>query len=353
MRPKAALAPWSIGGVSFVVTVCMTPVSLGRPIFQSAGYGTLLWMALSWGMGMLGAYLILTLNRASLAPWADGVRSFLHYLRVPFFLGAAAAMLHVWLDILGRTELPSTPRIAVALLTVLLAIYAIRLGIETVGRVIGLVAVISILPLFALIFGAFPNVELGRLMPFPFGTGIIPWTWPTMFFAPRGYDVLPVFGPLAKGDLRRPVYWGMALGGLYLVLSIVEPQLVFGLKAASELPSPFLSVVETITSIFLPFQRIAFLSIILWQMVVFSIVTAYSISGIASLGARVFPLTPWSVLLPWSLAVIALAVPVLPEDLFTAIKNLWSIYGLVLYFALPAILLALGQRRAQERAALA
>ncbi len=353
MNRSPALAPWAISGVSFVVTVCMTPISLGRPFFQHAGYGTLLWMTLAWWASMLGTYLALALIDAPLSRWAEGVRSFLRYLRVPFYLAGAAAMLHVWLDVIGRNQLPDTPRIVVALLTVALAAYAIRLGIENVGRVVGLIALVSILPLYLLVVGPLSNVDLGRLMPYPLGTGIIPWIWPTILFCPRGYDILPVFGPLAKGDLRRPVYWGMALGGLYLLLSIVEPQLVFGLTVASQLPSPFLSVVETITSIFLPFQRIAFLSIIIWQMIVFSIVTIYSISGIASLGIRVFPLTPWASVLLWSAAVTVLATMIVPEDIFTVIKNVWSSYGLLLYFVLPALLLVFGRRHAERQAAAA
>ena len=353
MNRLPALAPWSIGGVSFVVTVCMTPVSLGRPILQAAGYGTMLWMALSFLAAMLGTQLTLTLNDAELSPWADRVRNFMRYLRIPFFLAAAAAMLHVWLDIMGRTDLPVTPRYVVAVVTVALAAYAIRMGIASVGRVIGLVAVVTIVPLFILVVGAFPNVEIGWLLPYPLGTGTLPWLWPTILFAPRGYDVLPVFGPIAKGDLRRPVFLGMALGALYLFLSMVEPQLVFGLTAASRLTTPFLDVVETITSTFLPFQRIAFLSTILWQLVVFSIVAAYSTAGLASLGVRLFPLTPWPAVASWLAAVIVLALPVLPEDLFVDIKNLWSLYGILLYFVLTGLLLAFGRRRKERQAAAA
>ena len=352
-RWRPAIAPWSIGGICFIVSVCMTPVSLGRLFLEYAGYGTLLWMLLSYATSFLGTYITLTFISVPLAPWADAARSWLNYLRAPFFLTGAAAMLHTWVNILGRTELPSTPRIVVAALTAALALYAIRLGIENVGRTVGVLALLSIVPLFILIIGAWQSVELRRLMPYPFGTGIIPWIWPTMLFAPRGYDILPIFAPLAKGDVRRPVYWGMALAGLYLVVSMVEPQLVFGLTVASQLPSPFLSVVETITSLFLPFQRIAFLSIIIWQMVVFSIVTAYSTAGIASLGIRVFPLTPWAATVPWLVGVVAISVVILPEDIFSVIKNAWSLYGLFLYFLVPAVLLALGRRRAVRQAATA
>ena len=353
MSRSPALAPWSIGGLSFVVTVCMTPLSLGRPIFQAAGYGTTLWMTLAMLAALLGTQLTLMFNDAELAPWATGARNFMRYLRAPFFLAGAAAMLHVWLDVMGRTELPETPRYVVAALTVALAAYAIRVGIESVGRVIGLVAIVAIVPLFLLAFGAFPNVDFGWLLPYPLGTGSVPWLWPTILFAPRGYDVLPVFGPIANGDLRRPVFLGMALGALYLLLAMVEPQLVFGLTAASQLTSPFLNVVETITSTLLPFQRIAFLSIIVWQMVVFSIVAAYSTAGLASLKVPVFPLTPWPALAPWLAAVIVLALPLLPEDLFSDIKNLWSIYGILLYFVVPGLLLASGRRRKERQAAAA
>jgi hypothetical protein len=342
-----------VGGVSFVVTVCMTPVSLGRPFFQAAGYGTLLWMLLAWGTGLLGAYLNMSLVAGPLAGWATTVRAWLAYLRVPFYLMAAAAMLHAWLDIIGQTELPATPRIVVALMTAALAVYAIRLGIENTGRVIGLIAVVSILPLFLLVFALLPNIHFVRLMPFPFGTGSVPWLWPTMLFVPRGYDILPVFGPASRGDIRRPVYWGMALGGLYLVLSMVVPQLVVGLDTATMLPNPFLFSVSTITSTYLPFQRIVFLSFILWQMVVFSIVAAYSTSGLASLGVRVFPLTPWSGLLSWMAVAVGLAVVIVPEDVFGAIKNAWSIYGLILFVLVPAGLLVAGRRTARPREATA
>lgn len=352
MRPSPALAPWTIGGVSFVVTVCMTPVSLGRPFFQAAGYGTFLWMLLAMGTGLLGAFLNVSLVRAPLRDWADASRSWLAYLRVPFYLMAAAAMLHTWLDVMGQTELPATPRIVLALVTVALAAYAIRLGVETTGRSIGAVAVIAVVPLWLLVLAVLVQAAPGRMLPAPLGTGGVPWLWPTMLFAPRGYDVVPVFGPISSGELARPVYWGVGLGGLYLLLAMVEPQLVFGLPAASMLPNPFLAAVATITSTYLPLQRIAFLSFVVWQMIVFGIVSAYSLAGIASLGAPTFPLTPWRVLVPWMAVVVGMAVVIVPEDTFSVIKNAWSVYGLLIYFALPAILLLAGRER-QRRVATA
>ncbi len=53
--------------------------------------------------------------------------------------------------------------------------------------------------------------------------------------------------------------------------------------------------------------------------------------------------------MPWVLLVIALAVPILPEDIFTVIKNAWSMYGILLYFVLPSILLAFGRAQAARR----
>ena len=46
---------------------------------------------------------------------------------------------------------------------------------------------------------------------------------------------------------------------------------------------------------------------------------------------------------------IGLAVLILPEDIFTVIKNAWSIYGILLYFVLPSILLAFGRARTARR----
>lgn len=336
-RPR--LSAWSVGSVAFVVTICTTPVSLGHVVLKEAGYGTLPWMTLAALLGLLGVYLNTELIERGLSPWAERVRYYLRFPRALFYLIGASAMLNVWLNLLAKTELPSTPRIVASLLTLLPALYALRLGVELTTRVIGMIGLVVLPAFLLLILGDLPSMEPAYLLPAPFGEGTLPWIWPMMLFAPRGYDVLPALGPHVSSPVRTAAFVGVGAGGLLVLISMVMPQLVFGLSVARQLPTPFLSTIGAITSPYFPFQRIAFISIIIWQMITFSIVTAYSISGIASLGLRVHPLTHWTALGVWLFLVLLLSLYVMPEDLIVVLKNAWSILGLILFFGIPMLLL--------------
>lgn len=351
MKGKAVLAPWTAGAATFAVTVCMTVIQMRSMILKSAGEGTLLWMAFAILSATLGVYLNLSLVETPLAPWAAGIRDSLRFPRALFYLTGAGLMLNTWVELLAGTELPSTPRIVSSLLTIFVAAYAVRLGIVTTVRVSGLIGVLTVLPLYAIAVAAFPGVDLSRLLPHPLGTGAIPLIWPTIIFAPRGYDVLPVIAPLVEGSMRRSAYLGVGLGAVFVLLAVVMPQLVLGLKTATALPDPFVSLIGTISSVYLPFQRIAFLMFVIFEMTIFAVVTMYSISGIASLGIRVYPLTPWYATVPWLLGVLLLSLPAMPTDVSVDVKNTWSIFGVILYFALPALILVLGRVRVSQREA--
>lgn len=143
--------------------------------------------------------------------------------------------------------------------------------------------------------------------------------------------------------MYRPAYLGIGLGALFVPLAVVLPQLVFGLKPAAPLPDPFLSMIETVPSSYPPFQRLAFLMFIIFELTIFGVVSMYSISGIASFGVRVFPLTSWYAVAGWLGAVLLLSLPAMPEDVAVDVKNIWSIFGLVLFFVLPGLLLTIGR----------
>lgn len=347
MTRAATVGPKTLGAVVFLVSVCMTPISLVEPIVKATGEGTLLWMLLAGGFSLLGGCLNLLLIEAPLVAWADRLRDWMRYPRVLFYATGSATMLNIWLNILSGSELPSTPRLVLALLTLAVTAYALRMGVETVTRLVGLIGVIVAPIVFGLALLALTNAQLGPLLPHPLGTGQIPWIWPTILFAPRGYDILPAFGPLARPLQWRPVYVGLALASAVLLLSIVTPILVFGYAATLRFAFPYLSAVSTYTSQFLPFQRIGFLSFIAWQMIAFAITTAYAMAALVSLHAQVHPLTPWTAVTAIVLVVLALSLYLMPADISILEKNIWSTYGILLFCLSPGILLAAGRRRRQ------
>jgi hypothetical protein len=342
---RAELHPWSVGATVFIVTVCMTPLTLAHPIVSAVGQGVLLWMLVSGLMSLLGIYINASLVDRTLTGWAARVQTLLRYPQAAFYFFGAAAFLSAWLSILSATELPATPRIVLSLLTVGVSTYALRLGIETTVRLNGLLALILFFALYALLFGLLPAAHFARLLPHPLGTGVIPWIWPVILFIPRGYIVLPTLAPLVRGPYRTAAYVGDATGSVFLALSLTLPALVLGFPPATQFGYPFLRAVSVITSRYFPFERMAFLSFIAWQMIIFTIVTMYSVSCMASLRARLHPVASWTLLLPLMLAVLVASLYQMPSDVLLVLMTAWSSLGIFLFFVMPALLLILGPRR--------
>lgn len=337
--------PWTIGAAVFIISVCMSPLALVQPIIATTGHGALLWYMLSVLTGLLGVYANIAAVETPLAPWAQTAWSYLRYGRSLFFVLGATAMLTVWLNILSATELPDTPRYVSSLLTIVVVAYALRLGIQTSARLAGLLGFLVAPGLVLILVGVFPEIHPGYLMPDFLGSGQVPWLWPMIVFMPRGYDILPVVGPHTDGQYRTAALVGVGAAAVYLLVSMITPALVFGFGGAARMSSPFLQMIGIVSNPFLPFQRLAFVSFIIWQMICFSIVLMYSICGLQSLGVRVHPLTPMPAVLIWMAAVFVMSLFFLPTDIFTALKVAWSAYGLLIYIAAPLTLLAFGRRR--------
>jgi|GEM_PF-6289001 len=344
---RPALRPWSVGAVAFLVTVCMSPLVLIEPITRAVGTSVSLWYVASIASALVGVELNARLVQRDLAPWAEWVRTRMAPWRAAFFLMGAAFMLTVWLNVLAATELPTTPRAVISGLVMLVVTYVARLGLEATVNVVGLLALLVAPTLVVSYLGIVPVMRPTNLLPL--APLYVPWLWPLVLFMCRGFDILPVVGPHVRGPLRRAAFVGVGSGAFLLVLTMIAPVLVFGAKVTAEIAYPYIRTVGTVTSLYLPFQRVQFVTFITWQMISFGIVAMYSICGLASLGVPVHPLTPWRALLPWMAAVFAMALYVLSPDASNVLKTLWSAYGLVLYYLVPMVVLAFG-RASRSRA---
>jgi hypothetical protein len=129
--------------------------------------------------------------------------------------------------------------------------------------------------------------------------------------------------------------------------------LVFGVHATDQMAYPYIRTIGIVSSPYLPFERVQFVTFIVWQMISFGIVAAYSICGLLSLGVRVHPLTPWQAIVPWLGVVFAMSLVVMPPDVSNLLKTAWSAYGILLYFVAPSALLVFGRERRRLAAALA
>jgi len=340
------VAPWTLGLVVMLVTICMSPMSLDQAFLQAAGYATPLWLAMAGVTGLLGVWLTAGLMEADLAPWAAWLRDALRFPRALFYTLGAGLMLNAWLKVVIVVALGRTPRPVLALALVLIAVYVLRLGMESTIRFVGFLALLIVPAAVVLEALGLLNADVHRALPLDVAT--VPWLWPAILFAPRGYTVLPVLAPHAGHPWRKAAYLGVALGFLLTFAPILLPVLVFGYPAAAADSAPLFHAIGAFSSTFLPFQRIEFISLISWQMTSGAMTAVYALCALSSLKVRLAPLTPWPAVLGAALATLALALPVWPPQQYAEIMNDWSIYGLLLFFALPAALLSLGRQRGRE-----
>lgn len=338
MSSRPALHPWSLGATVFVVTVCVTPVGLDHALVAEFGYSALAWILLAVLVSLFGMYWNIRLADADLHGWrATGAR-WLGYLRAPFYLLGAGFMLNIWINALSTIDLPATPRIILALASVAPALWALRLGVELVNRIAGFIGLLMIPGLLLIVIGTVPDVRWGEFLPSPLHLGVLAPIWPAVLFAPRGYVVVPTLAHHVQGPYHRAVLIGVLAGGIYLLLALIEAPLVFGVPVAAQMAHPFLRAVATISNPYLPIQRIAFLSSVLWQMIVFTIIITYLISALQDLGVRVHPLVPWRWVIVAGACVVWFSLFTWPEDVLLSLFNLWSLWGIWLFLIAPMLL---------------
>jgi len=345
---QARIPPWTYGSIALMGTICMSPMTLSQAIIRTAETGTPLWITLAVPVAMLGTYASIQLIDAPLAPWAAGVDNALRYPRAIFYVLGAALMMSPWLNILGETLLPRTSRLFLAVVVLAVVTYSLRLGAESATRFIGFLGLLVGSGVTFLLALGVTKAGWHHLLPHLLGEGGVPWLWPTILFVPRGYDTVAAYGPLAAPPWKRPVYWALLIGTLIDWVAVVLPVLVYGYPASAQDPLPLLRALGTFTSPYLPFQRVGFVALIIWQFNVIAVVTYYCLAALLSSRAQVMPFVPWLPLALVVLTVLALTYVPLPIDLLAISMNVWSLGGLLLFLVLPLALISLGRRRAQR-----
>lgn len=342
MISRPALHPWSLGATIFVVTGGITPIALDQALVSRFGYSSLAWSLLAVPTALLGTYCNIRLADADLQGWRAVAARWLGYLRAPLYLIGAGLMLNVWVSALSTIDLPATPRVVLVLASIAPVVWALRLGVELVNRIVGFIGMLMIPGVLVMLFGVVPNVRWAEFLPSPLHLGAPAFIWPAILFATRGYVIIPTFAPLVQGRYHLAAYIGVVVSSVLLVWALVEAPLIFGVPVAAQMAHPFLRAISTISSNYLPVQRIAFLSSILWQMVLFTVIVTFAVSALHDLRVQIHPLVPWRWVVVASALVVWIGLFTWPPDVFLALFNLWSLWGIVLFLMVP-VLLTLGR----------
>ncbi len=338
MMSRPALSPWSLGATVFIVTGCANPIILDHALVSQFGYSSLAWGILALVTALYGTYWNVHLADVNLQGWRAVGARWIGYLRAPFFVIGAGLLLNSWVNIVSTIDLPATPRVVLVLASIAPAIWALRLGVELVIRVAAFIGSLMIPGVLLMVLGVVPHIRWLEFLPNPLHLGTPAFIWPAVLFAPRGYVIIPAFGPLVRGRYHYAVFIGVLAGAILLLVTLMEGPLVFGVPVAAQMPHPFLRAIATISSPYLPLQRVAFMSSIIWQAVVFATTVVLAVTALQDLRVTVHPLVPW----PWVLGAMGVVVWVAlftwTEDVFLPILTLWSLWGIILFLIAPVVL---------------
>ncbi len=345
----------------FLVTVCVTPFTYDSVMLVYLGRWAWVGLLPALAVGLLGCAVAGSLAARfpgrSVIDYAPevlgpaGARIFLLLLGLTLLTGAPGN-LHIFARVVRFAELPRTsPYLIVAMFTAVVT-YTCYGGPEVIARAAEVLAPLIIGGLLIIFLAPLATVvpyRLAMLGPFPWASYWLPLVSSTSGTA-RGFLVLLVVGGRIRDheDLRGPAMAATLAGWVLLALSLALPVAVLGATFAANLRYPILGVTGTITFHWLPFQRITTVTILIWQMIMYTVLAFYLWSGVlvvcAALGIR-----NWR---PWLLAGGALTIyvagiphaPSVQRDLIDAWN--FAVVGAGIMLPAPLLLLHRGRRQA-------
>lgn len=348
-EPYPDLTPWTLAFVMFVDTLCITPMALLDGVFtRHLGHALPFWLLVGGGLNVIGTLVALAFAREQMGGTVpSGLHRAATTLQGAVLLIGAPLMAEAWISLMQATTLPATPRVVIALAMAVAAAYSLAQGLEPVGRVASLVGVVALPILFIVVCLIAVRSRIALLNPLTL-IPPSPWVIPGLLFGPRGYVLIgSLAGPKAVQS-PRPLLSLSLVGVVFLAVCLLLPPVVLGWSMARSLTFPFFYVTSTVTSPFLPFQRIEFLVNIIWQLIVLGVVTTFLASALHGLGGPVRP-NPydWKVL-ALAAFLFAASLPHLTVETMTNIFVVWSLVGLLAFLVIPGGILAIYRTRAVE-----
>ncbi|MFC5470754.1 endospore germination permease [Cohnella suwonensis] len=232
-------------------------------------------VAAAWGCGIVIAILIGSICRLNPGlPFLTLIENRLGravgivagLLLVQYYMLSSSIILREFVDFLSDEVMKKTPVIVLAATALLVALYAVREGIEVVARIGVIVFVGSTVFIIVGISLQMNNVNLKHLLPIGEASfpqivlgGLSSFGWISEA------SVLMLLSPyLSKPThARRIAVWGTSIAGFELLLAVVMVLLIFGPELPKLLKYPTIITMEIIKyGSFL--ERIEFIFICLW-----------------------------------------------------------------------------------------
>ncbi|WP_256758931.1 endospore germination permease [Cohnella sp. WQ 127256] len=291
-------------------------------------------------------------NRTLLGKWMGGIMSSLFLL---YFLLNAAAMTREIGDFITTQIMPETPLRAIHLLLVILLMWALYSGIETIARTAELLFPWFVIFFVVLLICLAPKIEIDRLLPI-MGHGFMPILQGSIYVIVFPYAELTVFlmlFPLVTRNkhTNRDFILATALGGIAITAVILICILVLGPYITAHQTYPTYALAKKI-SIGGFLERVeAFLAII-WIISIFFKTILYAYAFLTGF-SQLFHLRNERILLmPSAFLFFGLAYAISPNIIYYDyfLTNYWPLWDFTYALVIPLVLMIVHLFRRKKRA---
>jgi spore germination protein KB len=314
--------------------------------------GTITALLLIWLYTILGSLMgnmtIIQYCKKIFGKWLGG---FISFTFVIFML--LITMSYVWIagDFLITQLMPETPLIVINLLFTIVVTYAVRLGLEPVGRAAEILYPWVLVGVISVFLFVLPDIKLENLMPV-FEFGLLPVIRGTLLF----HGVIPVtlviflmifpnnISQLQQG--RKSFILGTLVGGIIISTAITFSLLVLGADATERNAYPIYALAKKI-SIGHVFERLEAITAMVWIVTVFFQTFLYFYGTVIGL-TQTFDLKGEKTFsLPLAMLIVIFSIVVYPNSTYAAQwdTSTWFSYALIYSWIFPLLLFIIGKLR--------
>ncbi len=280
----------------------------------------------------------------------------LNTLFLGWLLIELALVMRLFTEMFISAVLPNTPPSVVALLMIVIVIYAANGGLEPVSRANLILAPLIVVAFVATLLTSIKDLRLDWLFPL-WGPGPAPLAWTAIRTASFSGEVfllaIHAYALREARLFRRAGLMGLGLSSVALAATVAVFVMAFGVEGAVGQPFPLFSLAR-LTYLGRFFQRSEALFVLFWALT--AMIYLAVILHAAAVTAGAVLAVPYYRPLLYPVGLLAFALSLVPRNFLEAMVwiQTWRSADALVTFGVPALLLVLSLvrgRTGRERAA--
>jgi len=290
IRNNDNISPYQLAMIVIMTIIGVSAFNIVNVVSEFGGNNGWLIMAVMGIAHIFIALLLISLNcRFPGKTFPDYIQEIIGVIpgKILVFIISCFIMINLAYEVREFTEvakmflLPRTPSEIIVFALILVCVYVVRGGVESVARLVEITFPILFIPFFLVMIPGLPNVDLTNLLPF--GNDILvkfQRMLPHIPHAFRGIEyILFYIGFMEKPQKAyKPVAWGLIfVTGFYTLISIIGLG-AFGVKSTTKSLWPLLAYIRNISIPGVFIERLDGIILSLWVITVFTtIITGFFI----------------------------------------------------------------------------